>query len=69
MATASQIAKLESRIDQLAKMLQPAERPTYHVELCWLQDDGSVLDSAGRPVVDRPGVIKLEFGDGDPRHD
>jgi hypothetical protein len=28
-----------------------------------MQPDGSVLDSDGNPVVRRPGVIRLNFGE------
>jgi hypothetical protein len=35
----------------------------YEVELGWMQPDGSVLDSDGNPVVRRPGVIRLNFGE------
>jgi hypothetical protein len=50
-------------LTRLADRMNPSPRIRYHVELVWIQSDGSVLDSDGNPVVRRPGVIVLDFGE------
>jgi hypothetical protein len=63
MVTMAQVHRLEARIDELTDRMNPSPRIRYHVELVWIQPDGSVLDSDGNPVVRRPGVIALNFGE------
>ena len=63
MVTLGQLTRLVARIDALAARMNPHPRIRYHVELVWLQPDGSVLDNDGNPVVRRSGVIVLDFGE------
>ena len=43
--------------------MNPSQSIRYQVELVWIHCAGSVLDSDGNPVVRRPGVIALNFGE------
>lgn len=64
MVTRAQVEKLDSRISALAAKLspEPSRRVEYDVGLVWLQDDGSFVDDAGRPVPSfEPGVVMLSF--------
>ena len=63
MVTLTQLTRLEARIAALAGKMDPSSGIRYEVELGWMQPDGSVLDSDGNPVVRRPGVIVLDFGE------
>lgn len=63
MVTLAQLTRLEARIATLADKMTPSSGICYEVELVWMQRDGSVLDSDGNPVVRRPGVIALNFGE------
>ena len=63
MVTLAQVTRLEARIAALADKMNPSSGIHYEVELLWMQPDGSVLDSDGNPVVHRPGVIALNFGE------
>lgn len=64
MVTMAQINRLDSRIDELAARLSPTPRIGFHVELIWIERDGSVVDSDGHAWQPRPGVVVLEFGHG-----
>jgi hypothetical protein len=63
MVTLAQINRLDSRIDELARRLEPERRLVYDVRLVWIQDDGSILDGDGNPYVRQPGEIVLSFED------
>jgi hypothetical protein len=47
--------RLDSRIDELTRMLEPKRLPTYEVKLVWIEPEGS-------PHVPEPGTIVLDFG-------
>ncbi len=53
MVTLAQLTRLETPIDALAARMNPSPRVRY----------GSELNSDGNPVVRRPGVIVLDFGE------
>ena len=63
MVTLAQVTRLEARIAALADKMNPNLSIRYEVELIWLQQDGSVSDRDDNPVVHRPGVIRLNFGE------
>jgi len=63
MVTLTQVTRLEARIAVLTDQMNPSPAIRYQVELVWIQQDGSVLDSDGNPVPRRPGVIALNFGE------
>jgi hypothetical protein len=63
LVTLTQISRLEARIAALTVRMNPSSGISYEVELLWIQPDGSALDGEGNPVVRRPGVIALNFGE------
>jgi hypothetical protein len=63
MVTLAQVTRLQARIAALVGKMSPSSVIRYEVELVWIQPDRSVLDSDGNPVVRRPGVIALNFGE------
>ena len=63
MVTRAQIEKLASRIEKLEVTFgAPPDGPIeYEVQLLWIQDDGSLLDSDGTPYVHNPDDIHIGF--------
>jgi hypothetical protein len=69
MVTLAQINKLDSRIDELARVLEPEPPPIrYDVVLVYTQPDGSEVHSDGSPVVRKPGVRVIDLRLDDPNH-
>jgi hypothetical protein len=70
MVTMAQINRLDCRIDELARMLEPPPpRIQYDVSLVYTDRAGVERYSDGSPVVHKPGVrvITLRLGQ-DPSH-
>jgi hypothetical protein len=55
MLTLAQLTRLETPIDVLAARMNPSPSPRVRY--------GSELNSDGNPVVRRPGIIVLDFGE------
>jgi hypothetical protein len=69
MVTLAQIQKLDSRIDELARMLEPApSRIRYDVVLVYTDPAGAERYSDGSPVVRKPGVRVIDLRLDDPNH-